>query len=382
MSQTGKKCFYVSFGLHALLLGIVFFGSAFLVTREKSEDAKIVKVFNPKMLSDVLNSGGRPLARAVPHPPLADHTVPNLTPEPVRATPPPTPVVNPQPTPTPPPPAPPVVEPVKPKPAPVIDPPPAPKPEPTPVVKAAPKKTEHTPKVSKPKEPPKPKNPKAVKPAPPEEETPEPPPVKPPKTKEKPKTPELDDSDFKPIVKSVSKPTPPVEHPITRPVSHPTTRPAPVTPPGPDPVQLAAEEERKWEAKRRSAIESQLAAIGKTSAASPITAVDIPLGVTGDGGQEATNFRDLVFTKYNNAWDPPPELEDSRASTMVSITITPDGRVAESRVVKRSGNRLMDRSVEAALAKVTFIAPFPGGPAKRPRTYFINFNLLTKRSAA
>ena len=66
MSQIGKKCFYASFGLHFTLVVAVIFGSAFLTVRDKPENAKLVKVYDPKKLSMLLQSGGSPLVNAVP----------------------------------------------------------------------------------------------------------------------------------------------------------------------------------------------------------------------------------------------------------------------------------------------------------------------------
>ena len=345
MSQIGKKCFYASFGLHFLLVVVVIFGSAFLTTRDKPENARLVKMVDPKHLSDILKTGGGPLANAVPptRPPAA----------------------------TPPPPVPEVVAHPAPKPAdePVVK----PAPEPPPTVKPTPPKVEH--RTPKPPEvtPVKPNPNKRLAKAPVEKVKPEPKPE--PKTV-KPKEKELlAEDDLTPVTRTTTQPK---SKPITKPRperhSEEIVRPAaPVTPPAPDPVEL-------WEQRRHEAFQTAMSTIGHNSSA-PITPVDIPIASGGDGGQEQTNYRDLVFSKYNAAWEPPAELEDSRVTTQVTITVAPDGRVIERRIVRPSNNRMMDRSIQATLNKVTFIEPFPAGAGAHARTYLINFNLLTKRAA-
>jgi TonB family protein len=46
---------------------------------------------------------------------------------------------------------------------------------------------------------------------------------------------------------------------------------------------------------------------------------------------------------------------------MVEIRIEKDGRISSAKVVKSSGNPVMDQSVEAALSRVRRIDPLPGG---------------------
>jgi outer membrane biosynthesis protein TonB len=55
-----------------------------------------------------------------------------------------------------------------------------------------------------------------------------------------------------------------------------------------------------------------------------------------------------------------------------------DGTVVEARIVKPSGIRAMDKSVERAL-ELKFIAPFPEDAKDSERLFYINFDLKTKR---
>jgi TonB family protein len=54
--------------------------------------------------------------------------------------------------------------------------------------------------------------------------------------------------------------------------------------------------------------------------------------------------------------------------------------VISSHILRSSGNKLMDRSVQATLDNVTFIEPFPEGSTERERTVTIEFNLEAKRT--
>jgi TonB family protein len=53
--------------------------------------------------------------------------------------------------------------------------------------------------------------------------------------------------------------------------------------------------------------------------------------------------------------------------------------VTSARIIQSSGNATVDRSVQATLDRVTFIAPFPEGAKEGERAYKINFNLKAKR---
>jgi len=126
MNRLQKKCFIVSASLHGLLLLVLVFGSALSWNREKPLPMAI-KMFDPKLVTDALTTGGDPTARTAPPPadPLPTPTpAPPLTPQNVEVPKPPVPVVHqtsPEPKPTTPikPVVKPVVTPVV-KPAPVV----------------------------------------------------------------------------------------------------------------------------------------------------------------------------------------------------------------------------------------------------------------------
>jgi protein TonB len=102
--------------------------------------------------------------------------------------------------------------------------------------------------------------------------------------------------------------------------------------------------------------------------------------VWGPGGEATADYAAFVEAIYRDAWIVPNDLIDDDATAKVSITIARSGRVISARIVRRSGNLSLDRSVQRTLDKVKFVHEFPEGARDEERTYYINFNLNAKRS--
>lgn len=109
-----------------------------------------------------------------------------------------------------------------------------------------------------------------------------------------------------------------------------------------------------------------------------ITSVEMP-GPGGDG-PTVGNYRQLVYSKYMQAWLLPQSITDESATALATITITRDGTVSAARLVRRSGDPALDASVERTLKRVTFIAPFPEGARDESRSYNLEFKPEAKRS--
>jgi colicin import membrane protein len=113
---------------------------------------------------------------------------------------------------------------------------------------------------------------------------------------------------------------------------------------------------------------------------SPATAIDINPG-PGGGGEAYANYAQVVKSIYEHAWLPSDDTTSDEAITKVTVTISREGKVLSSRIIKGSGDSSIDRSVQRTLDRVTFIAPFPEGAKDKERTFTINFNLKAKRLA-
>lgn len=100
----------------------------------------------------------------------------------------------------------------------------------------------------------------------------------------------------------------------------------------------------------------------------------------GTPGEVSVNYRDIIASKYYNAWSAPADLDDANTPVVTaSVTISRDGNVISARITKPSGNRAMDRSIQNTLEAVTFIEPFPASSKDQQRTITIQFNLQAKR---
>ncbi len=99
----------------------------------------------------------------------------------------------------------------------------------------------------------------------------------------------------------------------------------------------------------------------------------------GGGGAAEINYRDLVFSKYDAAWTPPPDIDDAEAITKVKVVIARSGKVSSAEIIKASGNSVLDKSVRRAIDSLSFIAPFPESSKDSQRIFIINFNLKAKK---
>jgi protein TonB len=107
------------------------------------------------------------------------------------------------------------------------------------------------------------------------------------------------------------------------------------------------------------------------------TVVQMPSG--GTGGELSVNYRDIIASKYYNAWVAPSNLEPDSRPVLVSVTIARDGSVINAHIIHLSGNSGLDRSIQNALDAVTFIEPFPATSHDEQRTVTISFNLQIKQ---
>ncbi len=142
----------------------------------------------------------------------------------------------------------------------------------------------------------------------------------------------------------------------------------------------AREEARRLEAERRrlaSSIEQTADAIGSSLSSSSIR---IEFKGPGGGGVPYAGFLQAVSSLYDQAWVLPNGVTDRNATAIASVTIARDGTVLEARIIRSSGNPEVDRSVRAALDRVTRTPPFPDGATETERTITINFNAQAKQA--
>ncbi len=98
----------------------------------------------------------------------------------------------------------------------------------------------------------------------------------------------------------------------------------------------------------------------------------------GPGGAAYANYAQFVRSVYEDAWVVSGDFEDEDSTATATIVIARDGTVISAHISRRSGNPLLDRSVQKALDKVKKLPPFPKGATEASRTFTINFNLKAK----
>ncbi|WP_321339674.1 energy transducer TonB [Breoghania sp.] len=85
----------------------------------------------------------------------------------------------------------------------------------------------------------------------------------------------------------------------------------------------------------------------------------------GDGGRKATSsYLGRIVSRLQRAQRYPRKARRAEGTVMVRFTIAPGGQVSGLRVLRSSGNRVLD---EAALATVRRVSPMPAFPSEMPQ---------------
>jgi TonB family protein len=96
-------------------------------------------------------------------------------------------------------------------------------------------------------------------------------------------------------------------------------------------------------------------------------------------GPTLMNYAQYVREIYDLNWIVTDAVVGDSGVVRVEIVVQRNG-AARGKIVKSSGNTMLDRSVQSALDKVKNIGrPFPEGATDSSRTFTINFNLTSKR---
>jgi TonB family protein len=200
---------------------------------------------------------------------------------------------------------------------------------PTPSAPDAPPPPPPGPKV--PPAPPPPPTPDAIRL--PEPEKPPPKPVKPPE----------------PVKVPEKKPDPPPKVPVKKP-EPPKTPPKP-PPKAPPPRDLAKELRERLQKPPTTPSGRTFSPVG------PSVTRGRPDGVP-DGSAAVAQVEDELYRKLHAAWDQPRGVS-SLLSTDVFLKVASSGRIVEFRLVKPSGDPVMDQSVLAAVRATGAVAPLP-----------------------
>lgn len=105
--------------------------------------------------------------------------------------------------------------------------------------------------------------------------------------------------------------------------------------------------------------------------------------IQGPGGAAYANYGQAIKSIYDAAWIAPTEASEAATGVRVEVVIARDGTVISDRILKRSGDSALDRSVQNALDRVSGsrLPAFPSGNTESRQTFIINFNLKEKLEA-
>jgi len=101
----------------------------------------------------------------------------------------------------------------------------------------------------------------------------------------------------------------------------------------------------------------------------------IQVNVTGANRAAFANYASFVVAVYRRTWQPLIPNSVNRSSiAKVSVTIRRDGQLVSARIIRRTGNAALDRSVQRALDRVKTIGrSFPAGATDAQRTFTLDF---------
>jgi len=156
----------------------------------------------------------------------------------------------------------------------------------------------------------------------------------------------------------------------------------PVTRPRPPPTKQSSSSASQSEAQARAAAKQwsekfNSAVRSLREGLSSSTTVEMP--GPGGGGPTYANFLQAVKSKYVEAWLVPEGVEDDEATATATVTIARDGTVLSARILRLSGNSLVDQSVDMVLRRVKVATPLPDDAKEDQRTVTIKFNVRAKR---
>lgn len=184
-------------------------------------------------------------------------------------------------------------------------------------------------------------------------------------------------------------PTPPPEPepaPTATPVPAPTATPRPAPTPTPRPPLLTPEQ-------IRARIQNQQPSPPEPPPPNNLTPEQIralisqglPAGGGGGasggstGGSNRVSMEGVeaeLYKRLYRAWDQPRHLGAlSGRKVVASVDVQKDGKLRNSRIIRRSGNAEFDESVQKALSTVTFAKPLPSTYSGSQHTVEIEFTL-------
>jgi TonB family protein len=98
--------------------------------------------------------------------------------------------------------------------------------------------------------------------------------------------------------------------------------------------------------------------------------------MSGGGTASIAGVQAELSRRLDSAWIQPRHLSgNSGLKVIASVDVQRDGHIRGSRILTRSGNAELDRSVQDALSVVKFAMPLPSSYSGAHHTFEIEFSL-------
>lgn len=221
--------------------------------------------------------------------------------------------------------------------------------------------------------PPTPRPPTTPPPQPQPQPTPPPPQPEPKPVVHEPdpvKTPDLTPGDLTPVKPKQLKKKVTAEKPddlFAHKVTHRVVKPV---------EDHSAEDEREAKAEARARAKAWARAMNQIE--NHVTSAT-EVQMSGTSSVSYANYATAVRSIYDHAWTSPDGVANDVADVEVKVVVARDGNVVSARITTPSGDAAMDASVRQAIESVSTLPPFPDGASEDTKTFYISFNLKSKR---
>ena len=93
---------------------------------------------------------------------------------------------------------------------------------------------------------------------------------------------------------------------------------------------------------------------------------------------DSERYARWVRESYENAWNRPDAAQRDNSKVKVRVLVKRDGSIISATIISKSGDPLLDQSIQRALDLVKKLPRFPDGIQEPQMEFTINFNLKSK----
>jgi protein TonB len=93
---------------------------------------------------------------------------------------------------------------------------------------------------------------------------------------------------------------------------------------------------------------------------------------------DSERYARWVRESYENAWNRPDAAQRDNSTVKVRVLVKRDGSIISANIISKSGDPLLDQSIQRALDLVKKLPRFPDGIQESQMEFTINFNLKSR----